>query len=156
MGITKRAVTIYGLQVPMDKIVDEHVKIINDCICTPKIWPRSGADKFCPKCGRNVARKSQTTSIKKDIGVGGDEEKFNLTIAGYPTAGTIREDKYIYIGMVVSETDAAYSAEGADPVLYDMPLITDMDMVISASSPDVTGGNLGSREQALTVLSATA
>ncbi len=129
MGITKRAVTIYGLQVPMDKIVDEHVEIASACICIPKTGPQLADAKFCPKCGRSVSYKRQTTSIKENIGIEGNEEDFNLTIACYPTSGMIREDKYMYVGIVVSETDAAYSAEGSDPVLYDMPLITDMDVV---------------------------
>ncbi len=129
MGITKRAVTVYGLQVPMDKIVDECIDIVSACICTPKTKPQSADVKFCPKCGRTVSYKKRTISLKKDIGIEMDEDHNLITAAGYPTSGRPGEGKCIYIGMVVSKTDAAYSAEGSYPVLYDMPLITDMDVV---------------------------
>ena len=127
MGLTKRAVTIYGLQVPMDKIVDEHVNIINKCICVPKNEPLSNDVKFCPKCGRSVSLRSRTISIKKGLDIKTDED-YNLTIAGYPTSGRAGEGDCIYVGIVVSKTDATYSAEEADPVMYNMPLITDMDI----------------------------
>ncbi len=127
MGLTKRAVTIYGLQVPMDKIIDEHVNIINKCICMPKSGPLSEDAKFCPKCGRDMFHKVQTISIKKGLGIEVDKD-YNLIIAGYPTSGRAGEGDCIYVGIVVSKTDATYSAEEADPVMYNMPLITDMDI----------------------------
>lgn len=130
MGVTKRAVTIYGLQVPMNKIVDEHVNIINRCVCMPKSdLPFNDASaRFCPKCGENVAYKRRTTSVKKGLDIKIDGDCNLISIAGYRTSGSVGEGNCVYVGIVVSETDAAYSAEGSDPVMYDMPLITDMDI----------------------------
>ncbi len=133
MGLTKRAVTIYGLQVPMDKIVDEHVNIINKCICVPKNEPLSNDVKFCPKCGRSVSHRSRTISVKKGLGIEVDKD-YNLIIADYPTSGRAGEGDCIYVGIMVSKTDATYPAEGADPVMYDMPLITDLDISVFQKS----------------------
>jgi len=114
VGITKRAVTVIGLRVPVDKISHEVNGYLNDCKCSPHTVGAS----FCPHCGMNTNRKYTRRELEHFVELTGDDA-FELLprVDGYEMVGNWHERTHVYIGYLVSSTAPAYSAEGSDPVM---------------------------------------
>jgi len=116
MGLTKAAVTLIGLRVPVDQIVREEIIKVNKCKCTPQ----SDTGLFCQKCGMNTARSESKYVLKDPEYFYEDEGKMGLFTKDHPTITVVGDwrdgDEHLYIACFVSRTASTYPAEGADPV----------------------------------------
>ena len=123
MEITKRAVTVIGVRVPVDKISHEEDDYLNLCKCHPQTLHVDGI--YCPGCGQRVYRTYIRRVLEDFVKLTGDDA-FELIphIDNYLMVGNWHEDKYVYIGYLVSSTKPAYSAKSVDPARCDFTLMT--------------------------------